>query len=327
MKSRSAISGLFAALVAMALGTVAHAADYPNRPVRIIVPYQPGGQADVAIRVIAQQFATLLGQPFVVLNSPGSGGVAAMSTMLNAPADGYTIAYADAGHWAINSALNPKLSYDPEKDFVPIGLFGETTGLFIAVTERLPVKTLQEMMALAKDKPGALTYGSAGVGSIHHLIMEDFKASAGLDILHIPYKGSTQTLPALLSGEISMAIASLGSVSNYVEQGKVRLLAVSTKKRSPLAPDVPTIAELAVPNFDHAGAEGLVARIGTPQEVIDTLSAALAKTVVVPEVQTRFIAFGLVPITDNSPKLMAETIRADREKYLRVVKISGATAE
>jgi tripartite-type tricarboxylate transporter receptor subunit TctC len=250
-----------------------------------------------------------------------------MSTALNAPADGYTIAYSDSGHWAINSALNPKLSYDPEKDFVPIGLFGETTGLFIAVTDRIPAKTLPELIALAKEKPGALTYGSAGVGSIHHLIMEDFKANTKLDILHIPYKGSTQTLPALLSGEVSMAIASLGSVSNYVEQGKVRLLAVSTKKRSPLALDVPTIAELAVPDFDHAGAEGLVARTGTPQEVIDKLSAALAKTVVLPEVHARFIAFGLVPLTDTSPKSMGEIMRADREKYARVVKLSGITAE
>jgi len=327
LKLRSALGGIFAALMAMAFGDPAQAADYPNRPVKLIVPYQPGGQADVGIRLIAPQLQALLGQPFVVVNIPGSSGVAAMSTALNAPADGYTISYADAGHWAINSALHSNLSYDPEKDFVPIGLFGETTGLFIAVTDALPVKTLQELIALAKAKPGALTYGSAGVGSIHHLIMEDFKAGVGVDILHIPYKGSTQTLPALLSGEISMAIASLGSVSNYVEQGKVRLLAVSTKKRSPLAPDVPTIAELAIPGFDHAGAEGLIARTGTPQEVVDKLSAALGKIVVMPDVASRFLGFGLVPITDTSPKLMAETIRTDREKYARVVKISGAKAE
>jgi tripartite-type tricarboxylate transporter receptor subunit TctC len=157
--------------------------------------------------------------------------------------------------------------------------------------------------------------------------MEDFKASAGIDILHIPYKGSTQTLPALLSGEISVAVASLGSVTNYVEQGKVRLLAASTKKRSSLAPNVPTIAELAVPDFDHAGAEGLVVRAGTPQDVIDKLSAALGKIVAMPEVAARFIGFGLEPITDTSPKALAERIRVDREKYGRIVKVAGITAE
>ena len=271
MRLASIITGFLAALMPISSMGSASADDYPNRPVRIIVPYTPGGQADLAVRIIAEQFTSSFGKPFIVLNMPGSSGIAAMNTALGAPADGYTISYADAGHWAINGALNPKLSYDPEKDFVPIGLFGETTGLFLAVNENMAVKTLGQLISEARAKPGTLTYGSPGIGSIHHLIMEDFKASAGLDILHIPYKGSTQTLPALVSGEVAMVISSLGSVASYVEQGKVRLLAVSTKMRSALAPNVPTIAELAVPDFDHAGAEGLIARTGTPREIIDRL--------------------------------------------------------
>jgi tripartite-type tricarboxylate transporter receptor subunit TctC len=331
MKEHSIRGGRFTryavALATAAFCALAGAQEYPARAVKIIVPYAPGGQPDVAVRVLAQQFSVQFGQPFVIENVPGSSGIAAINAFLKSPADGYTLSYGDAGHWAINIALNPKVAYDPQRDFAPIGLFGETTGLFLCVTDSVPVNNLQELIALAKSKPGALSYASAGIGSIHHLIMEDFRASLGLEVLHVPYKGSAQAVPALVGGQVSMALASLAVVTPYARDGKLKILGVSTGKRSSLAPTVPTIAEVAIPGFDHAGGLGLVARTGTPQIVIDRISAAIAKAVAMPEVVSRFATVGLEPIRDNSPAKLAERMREDRVKYTRVVKISGATAE
>ncbi len=327
MRQNRLFGRLGAALAALAFCAAGNAQDYPIRAVKIIVPYAPGGQPDVAVRVLAQQFSTQFGQPFVVENMPGSSGIVALNAFLNTPLDGYTVSYGDTGTWAINKALNPKLPYDPQKDFAPIGLFGESTGVFLVVTGSVPARTLQELVALVKSRPGYFSYASSGVGSIHHMIMEDFKASLGLNILHVPYKGSAQTLPALVGGQVSMALASLAGVSSYAADGRVRILAVSTKKRSSLAPNVPTIAEAGIPEFHHAGGEGLVARAGTARAVVDKLSAALAKAVAMPEVAARFASVGLELVPDTSPGALAERIRLDQIKYTRVVKISGASAD
>lgn len=317
-----------ASLAAAVFSVLASAQDYPVRPVRIILNVSPGGMPDVTVRVLANQFSAQLGQPFIVENVPGANSTNAISALLKAPADGYTLGYGDAGYWAINVALNPKMAFDPQSDLAPIGLYGETTGLFLCVTDSVPVKTLQELIALAKAKPGALSYASVGIGSIHHLIMEDFRSSLGLNLLHVPYKSSGQAVPALVGGQVSMALASLTVVSPFARDGKLRVLAVSTAKRSKLAPDVPTIAEAGgIPGFDHAGGLGLVARAGTPQVAIDKMSAAIARAVAMPEVVSRFIAVGLEPLHDNSPAKMAERMREDRTKYARVAKVSGAVAE
>ena len=320
---RRACFGLAAALCVSVC-----AQEYPARPVKIIINVSPGGMPDVTVRVLANQFSAQFGQSFIVENMPGANSSNAITALLKAPADGYTLGYGDAGYWAINVALNPKMAYDPQRDLAPIGLFGETTGLFICVTDSVPAKTLQELIALARAKPGSLSYASAGIGSIHHLIMEDMRASLGLNLLHVPYKSSGQAVPALVGGQVSMALASLTAVTPFARDGKLRIVAVSTGKRSRLAPDVPTIAEAAgIPGFDHAGGLGLVARAGTPQVAIDRMSAALAKAVAMPEVVARFASVGLEPITDNSPAKLAERMRSDMEKYVRVAKISGATSE
>ncbi len=267
------------------------------------------------------------GNPFITENIPGANGVAALNALLKMPPDGYTLFYGNAGTWAINTALDPKLPYDPQKDLAPIGLIGESTGLFLAVAGSVPANTLKELVAMVKSRPDAFSYASSGFGSIHHLIMEDFKASLGLNILHVPYKGSGQAIPALVSGQVSMGLASLGAVSPYVKDGRIRLLGVSTKKRSSMAPNVPPMAEAGIPGFDHTTPLGLLARAGTARAVIDKLSAALAKAVAIPEVVARFAAIGLEPPTDTTPEALAETIRQDRIKYTRVVKISGVTAQ
>ena len=327
---RNSLMGLCGAAMATmaAMCGFAFAQDYPARPVRVIVPYAPGGQPDIAVRVIAQQFSNELGQPFLIENIPGSSGVAAINALLKQPADGYTIAHSDGGNWAIYPAMNPRLTYDAQKDFAPIGLYGQTTGLFLVVNANVPVNSLSEMVSLAKAKPGSLTYASAGIGSIHHLIMEDFKAIMGLDILHVPYKGSAQAVPALVGGQVSMTIASLAVVTPYAKEGRVRILSVSTQKRSTLAPDVPTMGEaVGKAEFEHGGALGLVARAGTPRMVIDRLSAALAKAVALPDVIARFATGGLEPVPDTRPEAQWEQMRYDLIKYTRVVKAAGIKVE
>jgi tripartite-type tricarboxylate transporter receptor subunit TctC len=304
------------------------AQDYPAKPAKIIMPYPPGGQPDIVVRLIAQQFTTQLGQPFQVEHLPGSGGMVATASLLRQPTDGYTIAYADAGSWAIYPAMNPKVEYDPLKDFAPIGLFAQSGGMFLVVNTSQSLGTLKDLMTQAKAKPGSLSYASAGIGTIHHLIMEDFKATFGLDILHVPYKGALQAIPALASGQVSMAIGAPSSVASYVKEGRFRVLATSAKERNPLAPDVPTIGEsTGRPDFDHTGFMGMVARAGTPRAVIDKLSGAMARAIAVPEVATRFTSVGLEPVADARPEAAMEQMRKDFARYTRIVKTAGIKAE
>ena len=318
---------LGAALAVMAFCAAGNAQDYPNRLIKVIVPSAAGGQPDIAVRVLAQQFSLQLGQPFLVENIPGASGVAALTAFLKTPPNGYTLFCGDAGSWAINTALNPKLPYDPEKDFAPIGVLGYSTGIFLIVVKSLPAGTLQELVALVKSRPGAFTYASSGFGSIHHLIMQDFMASLGLNILHAPYKSSAQAIPDVASGQVSMALGSLAVVSPYVRDGRVKILGVSTNKRSSMAPNVPSMAEAGIPGFDHPAGLGLLARAGTARAIIDKLSAALAKSVAMPEVVARFATIGLEPAADTTPAGLAERIREDQLKYARVVKFIGATAD
>ena len=331
-RAEASIARALASIALLAWGALAPvpaaAQDYPARSVKVIVPYAPGGQPDVAVRVLSQQFALQLGQPFVVENIAGSSGIAAYTALLKMPADGYTLAHGDSGNWAITVALNPKLSYEPLRDFAPVGLYGQTTGLFVVVNSDVPVHSLKELIALAKAKPGALSYASAGIGSIHHLIMEDFKTTVGLNILHVPYKGSAQAVPALVGGQVSMSIASLAVITPYAKEGRVRILSVSTARRSTLAPEVPTMAEAAgLPDFEHGGALGLVARAGTPQPIIERLSGALARAAPLPEVVARFATVGLEPVPSTRPEVLAEQMRRDLAKYNRLVKTTGITVD
>ena len=320
-----------AAMVSMGAAifcTAALAQDYPAKPVRIIFPYPPGGQPDIVLRLVAQQFSTQFGQPFQVEHLPGSGGVVATTAFLRQPADGYTIAYADGGSWAIYPAMNPKVDYDAVRDFAPIGLFAQSGGMFLVVNTSQSIGTLQELLARARAKPGSLSYGSAGVGTIHHLIMEDFKATLGVDILHVPYKGALQMIPALAGDQISMAISAPSSVATYVKEGRFRVLGTSARVRNPLAADVPTIGEsTGKPDFDHSGFMGMIARTGTPRPVIDRISGALAKAIAVPEVAARFNSVGLDPVADTRPERAVEQMRSDIAKYRRIVKAAGIRAE
>jgi len=262
----------------------------------------------------------------VVENLAGSSGINAIQTVMRAPADGYTLVYNDNGHWAINPALHKKLPYDSLRDLAPIGLIAQYT-LFLVATASFPANTLQELVAAVKARPDAYTYASSGIGSPHHLTMEDFKAGLGLKVLHVPYKGSALSIPALVGGEVSMAIASLPAVAGFAREGKVKILAANSRNRSVFAPNVPTMGDAGIAEFDHSGGIGVFAPAGTPRAVIEKLSAALARVVALPDTVSRFAAAGLEPITNNTPERLIETVVADRAKFLRIVKLSGAAPE
>lgn len=315
-----------AALCGCLLGGLVQAQDYPLRSVKMVVPYAAGGQGDSSIRIIANALTAQFGQSFVVENLAGSSGINAIQTVMRAPPDGYTLVYNDFGHWAINPALYKKLPYDSLRDLAPIGLIAQST-LFLVATGAFPANTLQELVAAVKARPDVYTYASSGIGSPHHLTMEDFRAALGLKILHIPYKGSALSIPALVSGEVSMAIASMPAVAGFAKEGKVKILAANSGKRSVFAPNLPTMGEAGIAEFDHSGGIGVFAPAGTPRVVIDRLSAALTRIVALPDTVSRFAAAGLEPITNNTPERLIEVVTADRAKFLRIVKLSGAAPE
>ena len=295
---------------------------WPGKPVRWIVPYAAGGLPDTIARVVAQKVSESLGHPVIVENRGGAGGIPGSEAVAHAAPDGYTFLVADVGQVAINPHLYAKLPYDPAKDLTPVGLIA-TANLFLVANAGVPVKDFGELVALAKAKPGQLNYGSSGVGSIHHLAMESLKNALGLTIVHIPYKGTGQSVPALVAGDVNIAYSAMPSIAAHVKAGRVKVLAVSTAQRSPTAPDVPTVAELGVPGYDFAPNIGLLAPAGTPAAIVSRLSQEVAKALKSPEVARRFAQLDIVPI-GNTPEAYAAGIRAASEKYAQAVKASGA---
>ena len=218
------------------------AQEYPNRPIKLVAPYPPGGQADVIGRLVCLHMGPLLNQQCVVENRPGAGGVPGTEFVVKSQPDGYVLLLADSGQWAVAPAMMAKPSYDPVKDLAPVGLI-TTSSMFIAVHSSIPANNLQEFIALVRSKPGVLQYGSSGNATVHHLAMETFKAAMGLDMQHIPYKGAGQSVPALASGQIPVVLAGLTNLAPFAKTGQVKVLGATTQKRSPLAPNVAGMAE------------------------------------------------------------------------------------
>jgi len=298
---------------------------FPSKPVKFVVPFSPGGLSDTVARLIGQQLSSTWGHQVVVDNRPGASGIIASELVAKSPADGYTLLFADPQHLAINPAMHTKLPYDPIRDFAPVTLAAYGP-LFLVAHPAVAADSLPELIRLAKANPGRLAYGSAGSGSIHHLTMESLKAALGLDIVHVPYKGAAQAVPALVSGQVALTFSALPSLAPQVKAGKAKFLAVSTGRRSPLAPEVPTIAELAVPGFDFAGQIGIVAPAATPRDVIARLNTDIATVLRQAAIVAKMAGLGIDPV-GNSPEEFAAIIRADTEKYARAVKLSGARAE
>lgn len=304
-------------------GGVQAQGDFPNKPIKLIVPYAPGGLPDTMSRIVAQRMTESMGQQVVVENRPSAGGIVGCEVVAKSPADGYTLLIADVGQLAINPALYSKLPYDPVKDFAPISLIGTST-LFLAAHSSVPANTLAELIQLAKARPGRLNYGSSGTGSIHHLATEALKGALGLDIVHVPYKGTGQSIPALLGGQVSLAYSALPSLAAHIKTGNVKLLAASTAKRSPQMPDIPTVAEVTgIRDYDYAPEIGALAPTATSKPIVDKLAAEIAKAVKHPDTIERFTTLGIDPV-GNTPEAYASLIRSDIERYAKVVKLSGA---
>jgi tripartite-type tricarboxylate transporter receptor subunit TctC len=299
---------------------------YPARPVRVVVPYAAGGLPDTMVRIAAPRLLESLGQHFVVDNRPGAGGIAGCELVARATPDGYTLLVADVGQTAINPAVYSKLPYDTLRDFAPVSIMG-TSAQFLVAHASVPANTLPELIALAKSKPGQLRYGSGGIGSVHHLSMEALKTPLGLDIVHVPYKGTGQAVPALIGGEVALLFSALPSIAPHIKAGRLKLLGVNTIKRSPQAPDVPTIAEVTgIRDYDYPPEIGVLAPAKTPQPIINRLAQAIAKAMRHPETMSRYTALGIEPV-GNTPEQYAAKIRVDIAKYAKAVKAAGVKVD
>jgi tripartite-type tricarboxylate transporter receptor subunit TctC len=314
----------FLTVLAFAMAPLAHAQDeYPNRTVRIIVPFAPGGSTDVVARILADKLGTEMKQSFIVENKPGAGGNIGADAVAKATPDGYTLLMGTTGVLAINRYLYKEMSFDPERDLVPVSYTSLITNILV-VNPQVPAKTVAELVALARAKPGALTFASSGAGSSTHLSAELFKSMAGVDILHVPYKGSSQALTDVMGGQVTMLFDNAPSSIPFIEQGKLRAVAVTSTKRLPNLPDVPTLDESGVKGYESLSWSGIMAPAGTPRRVIDKLNAAIEKILRDADVKQRFASLGVEPV-GGPPEAFSRHIRAESEKWARVVKTANIT--
>ncbi len=303
----------------------AAADDYPNRPITLVVPFPPGGSTSIVGRIVADKMSELLGQQIVVENRGGAGGTIGTRQVAKTTADGYTLLLGYTGTLAIGPSLYSNVGYDPRKDFAPIGRIGSAPNTLV-VHPSFPVHSVKELVAYAKANPGKVSFGSAGVGTVSHICGEYFATEAGIQILHIPYKGTGPAVTDLLGGHIPMAFAPIPAVHEQAKSGNLRMLAVTSAKRSTLMPDVPTIAEAGVPGFEAVLRYGLVAPAGTPKPIIDRLNTVLNKVLATDEMRKRLAIEGAEP-APGSPEQYAADIDREERTWAKVVKASGAKAD
>jgi len=316
------IAALLAGTVLLSTAPAGRAADYPTRPVTLVVAFTPGGASDVLARILGRKLEQIMGQPFVIENRPGAGGNVAAEAVAHAAADGYTVLNGNNAILATNAALYKTINFDAEKDFVPIGLIGAQANILV-VNPALAVRSMDELIALAKAKPGQLNFASSGHGLAAHLAGELFKTEAKIDIVHVPYKGAAPALQDVIAGHVQMMFATASSVVPHIHSGKVRPLAVTTLRRSAVLPDIPTIDELGLKGFDATSWHGLVAPARTPREIVATLNRALAATLDDREVKKSLADLG-VDIIGGTPEEFAAYIRSEIPKWTAIVKASGA---
>jgi tripartite-type tricarboxylate transporter receptor subunit TctC len=300
--------------------TAAEAQQYPARPIRFICPFAPGGGTDILARLLAQRLYEPLGQPVIVDNRPGAGGVIGAEIAARSPADGYTIVLGSPGPLTINPSLQ-KVPYDTLRDFAPITL-AQISPFVLLVHPSVPANSVKDLIALAKAKPGTLNYGSAGNGSVSHFSSEQFKALAGVDVVHVPYKGAGPYLIDLVAGRLQMAFENLPTVWPNVRSGKLRLLAVGTKSRSALVPDAPTVAEAGVPGYESSTAFGVLAPAKTPAAAIARLNKELVRILHSPDIKDKMTAEG-VEAVGGTPQQYAQHLKEELAKYGRIVKAAG----
>jgi tripartite-type tricarboxylate transporter receptor subunit TctC len=313
------------ALVLLLLTPIVCAQTYPGRPVRVIVPVPAGGTPDVVARMVTPGLVAAFGQQFIIDNRAGAGGLIAAEMAAHAAPDGYTLFFSSPGALTILPYLQKNVSYDVVRDFTPVSLAAIGPFLLIAHPS-VPVKTVKELIALAKAKPDGLNYASAGSGAANHLAMELFKSMAGVDILHVPYKGAPQAVTDLIGGSINLMFNSIPPVIQHIKAGRLKLLGVSSAKRSPQLPDVPTVSEAGVPGYESTTWFGLLAPAKTPQAIIARLNEAIVKAVNAPELKTQLAVLGYDPVGGSAAEF-AQFIRAEARKNEKVVKRSGAKVD
>jgi tripartite-type tricarboxylate transporter receptor subunit TctC len=317
-----------AVLLAIALpilhGTVA-AQTWPTKPIKWIVPFAPGGTTDILARTIGEKLATALGQPVVIENRPGAGGGVGAEFTAKAPPDGYTIMGGTISTHAINASLYKSLPYDPVKDFAPITLIARVPNMLV-VNPDIPAKNVAELIALLKSSPGKYTFASSGNGTSQHLSGELFKSMAGVDMQHIPYKGSPPALQDVVGGQVTMTFDNITTAWPLAKGGKLRALAVTTAMRSPIAPDVPTLAEAGLAGYEIGSWQGLFAPAGTPPEIVRRLNVEMVKIINMPDVRDKLIGLGAEPVA-NTPEEFSALVKTEVVKWAGVVKQSGARVD
>ena len=306
----------------LAACTFSWAQDYPNKPIRFIVPFPPGGGTDSLTRLVANKLTETLKWNFVVENKPGAGGNVALDTTAKAAPDGYTLVMAQTDNVVLNPLLYSKLTYDPVKDLVPVGLVASGPAVLVVRADS-PFKTLADVVAAAKAEPGKLTFASPGLGTVSHLISELWQKSSGMKLTHVPYRGLSQALPDVLSGQVDMYMGSIPTLQGHIKGGKVRALAVTTAKRSSASPDLPTVAEAAqLPHYNVGTWFGLVAPAGTPEAVIQRINTELNKALQQPDMREKILASG-AGVLGGSPQEMGALYTRDRQRLAPVVRDSG----
>jgi tripartite-type tricarboxylate transporter receptor subunit TctC len=309
----------------LATGARADEKNWPDHPVRVIVPYPAGGSTDVLARILAEHLKERLGQPFVIENRPGAGGNIGIATVTGSSPDGYTMGAATVGHFAINQFLYSRMPYDAERDMAPASLTWELPNVFVVATDHVPVKTVPEFLVWAKQK-GRVNFGSPGVGTSPHLSGVLFAKRAGIEAVHVPFRGAAQTIPAMLAGDVNFAIDNLASYVPTIESGKMRALAVTSAERWPAMPDVPTMGEAGVRDFVVTSWAAFVFPAGTPRLIIDKVSAAMREIAADQSLQKRFLTAGARCIASTPEEALAYAAK-ERAMWKDVVALSGAKVD
>jgi tripartite-type tricarboxylate transporter receptor subunit TctC len=313
------------AILAATLVSGVAAAAYPDKPVRIVVPYPPGGASDTTARVLSEKLKEVTGGTFVVENRPGANGNIAAEMVAKSPADGYTLLMANVGPNAISQTIYPHLNYDVNKSFAPIGLT-TTVPIVLVAGPKVKATDIKGLVAEVRSNPGKYTFASAGNGSSNHLVGEMFKSGLKLDMLHVPYKGDGPAMTDVMAGQVSMMFTTAVAARPYIAGGKLKLIAVASKKRVPAFPSAPTINETVLQGFDASSWGGLVAPAGTPTEIVKQLNAAMVKVLAMPDVKDKLATLG-AEVTASKPEEFASYIKSETEKWGAVAKAANVVAE
>jgi tripartite-type tricarboxylate transporter receptor subunit TctC len=307
----------------LALAGAAPAQPYPAKPLLLVMPLQAGSAVDVMVRIVAQKMSDNMGRPIVIENQPGAAGVIGAERIKRAPPDGYTLGALNDSILTMIPNIRP-VPYDPVKDYAPVGIVAGITWVLVANND-LPAKTVPEFIALAKKQPGRLDYSSGGEGSPQHVAMEAFKAATGIYVVHIPYRGATQAAVDVISNQVQVHFSAVSIVLPHIQSGRMRALGVPGAARSPLLPNVPTMAEAGVPGFEWRTWASLVAPLGTPREIVDRLNAELVKAINAPDVREKLVSQGLEPV-GSAPELVPQWTQAGLKRMSEVVRRAGLKA-